>query len=326
MAAGLAGCATAGEGAGAAAGWQAYPPRAAASAGKIVIAHRGASGYLPEHTLEAYTMAHTQGADYVEPDLVLTKDGRFICLHDIHLEKTTDVEAVFPERGREDGRWYAADFTLAEIKTLRVHSRVRSRFPVGTSEFRVPTFEEMIELVQGLNGTTGRTVGIYPELKAPSWHRKQGLPMEEAFLAVLDRYGYRGPDAAVFVQCFEAEPLRRMRNELGSNVPQILLLGGDPEIRLLEPAGLKEVASYANGIGPDKILIEKKPEVVEAAHKAGLLVHPYTFVAEFVPPQYAGFEQELAGFYFEYGVDGLFTDFPDRAVQVLVSPPETDAE
>ena len=292
--------------------------------GKIVIAHRGASGYLPEHTIEAYTMAYAQGADYVEPDLVRTKDGRFICLHDIDLGSTTDVSEVFPERKREDGHWYAADFTLEEIKRLRAFSRGRSRFPREMGTFRLPTFEAMIELVQGLNKTTGRNVGIYPELKHPAWHRAEGLPLEEAFLEILERYGYKGKDARIFVQCFEAETLEKLRLELGCDVPQILLIGGsDVTIPELQPEGLDAVAAYAEGIGPAKTLIELRPEIVADAHARGLAVHPYSFLSESVPRAYEDLEAELRQFYLEYDVDGLFTDYPDRAVAVLAKPTKT---
>ena len=164
-------------------------------AGRIVIGHRGASGYLPEHTLESYALAHGQGADYIEPDLVRTKDGAFICLHDIYLDATTDVATAFPGRARADGRYYAADFTLEEVRRMRVHERLDRRFPRGVSRFSVPTFEEMIELVAGLNRTTGRRAGIYPELKQPAFHRAAGMPMEEAFLEIVRRHGVGGPDA-----------------------------------------------------------------------------------------------------------------------------------
>ena len=147
---------------------------AVTSPSKIVIAHRGASGYLPEHTLPAYALAHGMGADFIEPDLVLTRDGHLICLHDIYLQETTNAEQLFPDRARDDGRWYAADFTLDEIRRLQAEERLDSRFPKGASRFAVPAFTEMIELVQGLNGRTGRAVGIYPELKAPAWHRAEG--------------------------------------------------------------------------------------------------------------------------------------------------------
>lgn len=292
---------------------------AAGQGEKIVIAHRGASGYVPEHTLEAYAVAHAQGADYIEPDVVLTKDGRFICLHDIHLEGTTNVEQVFPDRKREDGKWYAADFTLDEIKQLRVHERLPNRFPKDLSKFEVPTFEEMIELVQGLNKTTGREAGIYPELKQPGWHTQNGLPMEEAFLDLVARYGYSGPDARIFVQCFEPKPLQRMR-ELGSQLPQIMLVGGGEASRaLLTEEGLKSVAGFANGIGPDRSVLPADPEIVTRAHANGLAVHPYTFRADFVVGEFKTFENELRHFYVELGVDAVFTDFPDKAVAFLRS-------
>ena len=181
---------------------------------QIIIAHRGASGYLPEHTLPAYAMAYGLGADYVEPDVVLTKDKQFICLHDIHLDATTNVETAFPDRAREDGRFYAADFTLAEIKSLRAEERLGKRFPQGQSSFEVPTFIEMIELVQGLNVSTGRQVGIYPELKQPGWHAKEGLPMEFAFFEILKTYGYTEKDSLIFIQCFEFEPLKATKARL----------------------------------------------------------------------------------------------------------------
>jgi len=250
--------------------------------------------------------------------VVLTKDRRFICLHDIHLERTTNVERVFPDQRRDDGRWYAADFSLEDIQSLQAQSGANNRFPLGRSSFRVPTLNEMIELVQGLNDLFGKSVGIYPELKAPAWHRENGLPIEKAFLEVMERYGYRGPSAAVFVQCFEAEPLIRMRTELGSALPQIMLIGGGPRAaRMLSATGMKEVAEFANGIGPSKTLIENEPKIVSWAHGAGLKVHPYTFAADRVPTAYDGLNDELETFYLEHGVDGLFTDHPDQARRFL---------
>lgn len=297
--------------------------------GKVVIAHRGASGYLPEHTLEAYTMAYALGADYVEPDLALTKDGVFVCIHDIYLELTTNVKEVFPDRAREDGRWYVADFTLAEIKQLRVHERTRKegtpyfpgRFPLVLSKFEVPTLTEMIELIQGLNKSTGRNVGIYPEIKQPSWHAKQGLPMEEALLRILNLYGYKGPDAKVYLQCFEAESLKKLRFELGTDLSLVQLIGGSGETydQMVTEAGLDEIATYANGIGLDKVRIEANPDFVSWAHERGLIVHPYTFRADSLPDQYRTLEEELYQFYIIYDVDGLFTDFTDRAIKFLRS-------
>ncbi len=295
---------------------------AALSAGaqdaKQVIAHRGASGYLPEHTLEAYAMAHALGADYIEPDLVRTKDGHFICLHDIHLEATTDVEDRFPNRKRADNRWYAADLSLAEIKTLQAHERLPKRFPQGKSDFEVPTFQEMIELVQGLNQSTGRDVGIYPELKNPAWHKDAGLAMEADFLAILQKYGYVGKTARVFVQCFEAETLRNMRLELGSELPQIQLLSNHKiQDALVTQEGLDRIAEYANGIGPDRRRVEKNPQLVQWAHARGLCVHPYTLREDQRSKAFDSFAEELKQFYFVYDVDALFTDHPGAAAQVI---------
>lgn len=288
------------------------------AAAPIVIAHRGASGYLPEHTLEAYAFAYAQGADYVEPDLVLTKDKVFVCMHDIELKDTTDVEERFPDRKRDDGEWYAADFTLAEIKSLRAGERLGNRFPQGAPGFQVPTFEEMIQLVQGLNKTTGRNVGIYPELKQPSWHSQHGLPMEEAFLAICTKFGYVGKDAKIFVQCFEPTPLIAMRNTFKSELPQILLIG-DARLQggALTDTGLQAVAKYANGIGPDLRIIEQDPKLVERAHVAGVQVHPYTLRKDMLLPKYKTMDEALKSYFDTYKVDGLFTDFPDLAVAYL---------
>ncbi len=295
------------------------PEEAGRQTEKIVIAHRGASGYLPEHTLAAYAMAYAQGADYIEQDLVLTKDGHFICLHDIDLGGVTNVQEVFPDRKRDNGKYYAADFTLAEIRQLRAQARNARRFAPRLDGFRVATFVEAIELIQALNTSTGRTVGIYPELKQPAWHREQGLPLEAAFMELVTRYGYDSPDARIYVQCFEAPSLQLMRSDFGSQLPQILLTGGDSDQPQLQAEGLMQVAAYAQGIGPSRSQIEKRPEIVALAHAAGLLVHPYTFATDAVASQYPSFDAEVQHFYFEYDVDGMFTDFPDAAHEALLA-------
>ena len=304
---------------------------------KIVIAHRGASGYLPEHTLEAYSMAYTMGADYIEPDLVMTKDGVLICLHDIHLERTTNVEFVFPGGARPDGRWYAADFTLAEIKMLSVHERANAdgtpvfpdRFRVDSKGFQVPTFVEVIEMVQELNEMTGRSVGIYPETKEPAFHDAEGLSMEEPLLAILSSYLYQGIAALVFIQSFDPTNLKEMRFDLGTDLPLVQLISGGSGPGgifdwMVTEEGLDDIATYANGIGPSKSRIEdadgmpvNKNALVKGAHARGLVVHPYTFRADLLPSHYRNLEQELHRFYFTYGVDGLFTDHADRAVRVV---------
>jgi glycerophosphoryl diester phosphodiesterase len=304
---------------------------------KIVIAHRGASGYLPEHTLEAYAMAYTMGADYIEPDLVMTKDDALICLHDIHLERTTNVEDVFPSRTRADGRWYAADFTLAEIKMLNVHERANAdgtavfpdRFRVDSKGFKVPTLIELIEMVQELNEITDRSVGIYPETKNPGFHDDEGLPMEATLLAVLESYGYQGPNAKVFIQSFDPTNLIELRVNFETDLPLVQLISGGSGPGgifdwLVTAEGLDFIATYANGIGPSKRRIEdadgnmvNKKALVKGAHARGLVVHPYTFRADQLPAHYKNLSQELHRFYFTYGVDGLFTDHADQAVRVV---------
>jgi len=194
---------------------------------KKVIAHRGASGYLPEHTLAAYAMAYAMGADYLEPDLAISKDGVLICLHDMTLEDVTNAAAAFPDRARDDGKWYAVDFTLAELKQLYVVERARGRFPQETQLFRIPTFEEMIQLTQGLNASTGRDVGIYPELKDPIFYEKAGFPFSTMVLDMLSKYGYEGPEANLYIQCFIPDTLIRLRKEQGVTLPFIQLISGN---------------------------------------------------------------------------------------------------
>lgn len=304
---------------------------------KIVIAHRGLSGYLPEHTLEAYSMAYAVGSDYIEPDLVMTKDGVLICLHDIFLERTTDVENIFPDRNRADGRWYAADFNLEEIKMLSVHERADSdgnpgfpnRFRADSKGFQVPTFVEVIEMIQELNRMIGRTVGIYPETKRPAFHDEEGLPLEKRLLEILSDYNYKGSNAPVYIQSFDPENLKEMRFDLGTELPLIQLIGwnsgsGGIFDWMVTEEGLDDIAAYANGIAPDKSRIEDdkgmpvhQNALVKGAHARGLVVHPYTFRADLLPTFYKGFEQELDKFYHIYGVDGIFTDNADDAVEFV---------
>ena len=287
----------------------------------IVIAHRGASGYLPEHTLEAYALAYGLGADFIEPDLVLTLDGVLIALHDITLDSTTDVAEVFPERAREDGKFYAIDFTLEEIKQLAVQERrgadgepaFPNRFPQAAAAFEIPTHAELIELVQGLNRTTGRNVGIYPEIKSPAWHAEQGMPMQEILLAELAAYGYEGPGARVFVQSFEFESLERLR-ELGTELPLVMLIWSTDHAT---EEAFDRYAAVVDGVGPWKGLVEASPEIVGMAHDRGMKVHPWTFRADVIPDKYPTIEQELATYFGVYLVDGVFTDFVDDAVRVL---------
>lgn len=295
---------------------------------KIVIAHRGASGYLPEHTLPAYAMAHALGADFIEPDLVMSADAQLICLHDIYLDTTTNVATMFPDRARADGRWYAADFTLNEIGALDAGERIGAdggrvfpnRFHADAKGFRVPTFAALVEMLQSLNRVTGRNVGLYPETKEPAFHAAEGLALEPALLDTLAAYGYAGRDARVYVQSFSAHSLREMRAQMGSQLPLIQLIEGRGAEydAMVTPAGLDAIATYADGIGPHKRRIAQTDgALVAAAHARGLRVHPWTFRADQLPEGVRCLAEELRRYYFDYGVDGLFTDFTDVAVNVL---------
>lgn len=304
----------------------------------LVIAHRGASGYLPEHTLPSKAMAYAMGADYLEQDVVLTRDGIPVVLHDIHVDTVTDAAKRFPDRARSDGRFYAIDFTLAEIKTLAVTERFAiasgkavhpGRFPVGKSSFTVPTLAEEIELIQGLNKSTGRTVGIYPEIKSPAWHRAEGHDISPVVLKVLRQYGYHDRQSPCYLQCFDAGELKRLRNELGVKLRLVQLIGenawkesGTDYDRLKTAKGLAEVAQYADGIGPSLSQViavgsdKRTPvvtDLVRQAHAVGLVVHPYTLRADALPRYATTFDELLRWFCVTADVDGLFTDFPDRA-------------
>ena len=308
----------------------------------IVIAHRGASGYLPEHTLAAKALAYGMGADYLEQDVVLTRDGVPVVLHDIYLDTVTDVAEKFPDRHREDGRYYAIDFSLDEVRSLRVSERFNrqtgeavypNRFPRGWSRFEVPTLAEEIQLIQGLNHSTGRTVGIYPEIKAPAWHRREGQDISPIILSVLTHYGYTKHDDPVYVQCFDMAETRRLREDLGCQLKLIQLIGendwgeGDTDYDFLRtPAGLDAVAEYADGIGPwlrhvcSAFDVDSGPTLtplVELAHERSLAVHPYTVRSDDLPGGFRTTDQLFEVFVDQAGVDGLFTDQPDRLVEFL---------
>ena len=311
---------------------------------KIVVAHRGASGYLPEHTLEAKAMAYAMGADYIEQDVVMTKDDQLIVIHDITLDRTTDVAEKFPGRARADGKHYVIDFTLAEIRQLAASEGARivngqrvqgyaARFPMRTSSFRVSTLAEELELIQGMNKSTGRDIGIYPEIKSPEFHLAEGKDLGRAVVAELKAYGYTSKEQKVFLQTFSWEEVKRLRDEIlpeaGIDLKLVMLVGDDEEYQwMFNERGMQEVGRYADGFGPDKsLLIEpdstsgnlKISNLVELAHANGMQVHPYTFRADAgqVAKWADSFEEMLEAFFFEAGIDGAFTDFPDRAVEFL---------
>ncbi len=304
----------------------------------LVIAHRGASGYLPEHTLAAKALAHGMGADYLEQDVVLTRDGVPIVLHDIYLDATTDVASRFPGRARDDGRYYAIDFDLVEIRQLEAGERRQpdgslafpERFPAGRSGLGVPTLAEEIALISGLNRSRGRHSGLYIELKAPRFHRRQGQDIARRVLDVLRDTGYAERRDDVFLQCFDDATLRYLRHDLRTPLPLIQLIadnrwGENSAVdydHLQSDAGLAAIAEYADGIGPWLMQIYRgrdakgRPQLsdlVARAHALGLAVHPYTFRRDQLPPGITSFDELLDLFIGQVGVDGLFTDFPDLA-------------
>ncbi len=312
----------------------------------IVIAHRGASGYRPEHTLASYELAIGMGADFIEPDLVATKDGVLIARHENEISETTDVagrqefaarRAVKEIDGHEVAGWFTEDFTLAEIKTLRARERLPFRDQAFNDRFEVPTFAEVLELARRKSDETGRTIGVYPETKHPSYFRSLGIPLEEPLLSALADEGYRGRTAAVYIQSFEVGNLRELRKLTDLPLIQLLEAEGQPwdftvagDSRtyrdLATPAGLAEIATYADGIGPNKrMIVPAGPggrllpptSLVEDAHRAGLLVHPWTFRSDgsFLAAEYEGDPEREYGQFFSIGVDGLFSDFSDTAVR-----------
>lgn len=316
----------------------------AQTAKPLVIAHRGASGYLPEHTLEAKAYAHAQGADYLEQDLVLSKDGVPVVLHDIHIDTTTDVAQRFPDRKRADGRYYALDFTVAELKQLKAFERFNAKtgkqvFPKrydsksSPSTFVISTFEEELQLIQGMNRSTGRVAGIYPELKQPQWHRENGADLSRAVLPILAKYGYTTKADLCFLQCFEIGEVRRLRHELGWKGHLIMLIAGGSKEKdgvdhdaLCTPAGIKELATLVDGIGPPISRIVSWPapgvdpkytQLVSLAHAANLAVHPYTMRRDELPKNCPSTDALHAALYGHERVEGLFTDFSDVTIAWL---------
>ncbi len=311
----------------------------------LVIGHRGASGHRPEHTLESYALAIEMGADYVEPDLVPTKDGVLIARHENEIGGTTDVAQKFPTRkttktidGQRIEGWFSEDFTLAEIKTLRAKERLPSRSRAFDGRFEVPTFEEILELVALKSREAERSIGVYPETKHPSYFQSIGLALEPLLVTALEKHGLNRPSAHVIVQSFEVRNLQTLRQVLKVRLVQLLdepsmqpadfVLAGDKRryADLITPEGLMEIATYAQGIGPWKRMIVPEDAKTKAlltpttlvrdAHEAGLLVHAYTFRsdAEYLNASYKGDPAAEYRHFFELGVDGVFSDFPKDAI------------
>ena len=292
-----------------------------AQASPLVIAHRGASGYYPEHTLEAYAAAMKMGADYIEPDLVLTKDGHLVVRHDIYLETTTNVTDVFPQRksrvGEREG-WFVSDFTLREIKQLRARQSFDGRSKADDDKYEIPTLGEVIRLVTDAEEKTGRKTGIYPELKAPAYFRAQGFDMASILLADLQQHGLDKKGSMVFIQSFDPEVLRQLNTRTA--LPLVMLLKPRSREEMNEPnMPLDEVSDFADGVGAMKyLLINAAGEdsgFMARAKQQGLFVHAWTFREDDLPPSFNTGAEELQR-YLNLGIDGFFTDFPDTGVQV----------
>ena len=345
----------------------------------LVIGHRGASGYRPDHTLESYKLAIEMGADFIEPDLVATKDGVLVARHEPNITGTTDV-ATRPEfasrkttknvDGVNEEGWFVSDFTLAELKTLRAVQPLSDRDQSYNGKFQIPTFEEVLDLAKAEGTKAGRTVGVYPETKHPTYHAKLGLPLEDRLLAVLAKYGYTTKASPVIVQSFEVSNLKYLRTKTQVRLVQLVdandvnadgsmdltapydkpydfAVAGDSRTfaSLLTPAGLKEIKTYADGIGPWKPYLipskqvdankDGKPDdlngdgkiderdrvmlpataVVKNAHAAGLFVHAYTFRSEArrLASDFKGDPKAEYKLFYNLGVDGVFSDFADHA-------------
>jgi glycerophosphoryl diester phosphodiesterase len=283
---------------------------------KVLVAHRGSSAYAPEHTLEAYRLAIEQRADYVEQDLQITKDSMLVCLHDLTLERTTNVEEVFPNRYRNDvssdqpagsrpaKHWYVSDFTLAEIKQLDAGSWLNEKFKGA----KVPTWQEAIDLIRG-------KAGLYPETKAPEVYGNRGFDMEKLVIETLKKNKLDQPNAdpktPIIIQSFSPESLHKMRFELKTKLPLVFLIHTDPQNQWLSVEGLRKVKEFANGIGPSKSLIDREPMIVKWAHGEGLTVTPYTFRSSSTG-RFKDVREEMRYFLYQLGVDAVFTDNPDQ--------------
>jgi glycerophosphoryl diester phosphodiesterase len=323
----------------------------------LVIGHRGAAGYLPDHTLEGYALAIEQGADFIEPDLVATKDGHLIARHEPNITGTTDVatRSEFANRRRNavvdgvtENGWFASDFTLKEIKRLRAVQPLADRPPQFNGRFQIPTLEEVIALAKRKSEEKGRVIGIYPETKHPTYHKNLKLPLEKRLVAALERAGWNHRDAPVIIQSFEQANLKELRNMTPVRLVQLVDANDanpDGSMDFTPPfdrpydwtvagrtdlfgyfttdAGLREIKSYADGIGPWKRYIVRTrfgellvTDLIKRAHEQGLLVHTWTFRNEQsrLLAHYCGNPVNEYLQFYRLGIDGVFSDFPDTAV------------
>ncbi|MEV6239976.1 glycerophosphodiester phosphodiesterase [Lentzea sp. NPDC051838] len=328
--------------------------------GPIVIGHRGASAYRPEHTLASYELAARMGADFIEPDLVSTKDGKLVARHENEIGGTSNVSTLPQFKDRQKTKvidgvpvtgWFTEDFTLAELKTLRAKERIPAIRPRNTlydGRFEIPTFQEVIDLSKRLSRELHREIGIYPETKHPTYFQSIGLALEPKLVDTLNRNGLNRSSAKVYVQSFEVANLKQLNKQLrvplvqlvnGSGAPYDFIVAGDKRTYadLVTPAGLREVRSYADGVGLTKDLIiprdaagflKQPTTVVKDAHKVGLIVHSWTFRNEnsFLPadfrssvdPAAYGRAFEEYELFYKTGLDGVFADNPDTAIEAKV--------
>jgi glycerophosphoryl diester phosphodiesterase len=312
-----------------------------------VIAHRGASGHRPEHTLAAYALAIDMGADFIEPDLVSTRDSVLVARHENEIGGTTDVAAKFPDRkttrtidGSRVTGWFTEDFTLAELRTLRVVERLPFRSHAYDGREPISTLDEILDLVARRSSETGRRLGVYPETKHSAYFRSIGRPLEEPLLAALARRGWTTKDAPVFIQSFEVQNLRALRPRTGVRLVQLVdVRGAPPDAKtvpdvpasyaaMITPAGLTSIARYANAVGVEKSLVlpidslgmrGTPTSLVADAHGAGLEVHVWTLRSDesFLPKAYAGDPAAEWQTFAALDVDGIFGDFPDVGVKAL---------
>lgn len=282
----------------------------------VIIAHRGAPGYLPEHTLESKAMAFAMHPDYIEQDIVLSKDDIPIVIHDIHLDAVSNVKEVFPDRKRTDGRYYVIDFTWAELQQLNVTERFDyqtgnaifpNRFPIHKSHFKLHTLQDEIELIQGLNQSTGKDIGIYPEIKAPAFHRKEGKDISKIVLEILAAYGYKDENSNCILQCFDYQENKRIRNELKSKLTLVQLMEFETEKDSLE-----NISQYVQGIGPSLNFLKDK-NFVENVRKKGLFIHAYTLRTDVIP----NWQTTLQTLNLSNRIDGVFTDQPDQVFKLI---------
>lgn len=283
---------------------------------RSVVAHRGASGYLSEHTLEAYTLAHSQGADYIEPDVILSRDNVLVCLHDLALETTTDVAARFPDRKRADGHWYTIDFTLAELKQLSVFGRVKAGERETMQGYQIATLDELILLVQRLNKAVSRRTALLIETKDPEWHAKQGKPLEPVLMQTLARHKVDTSTGCYIIQSFDDAHLKRLRDSHQLQLPLMWLTGELPSVDKVDA-----MRSWAYGINPHRSAIEEDGipntsglAALERMHSRGMKMFVWTFNDE--PDVFRRFLER-------YGVDGVITNNPDVGVRAVAAGRKT---